>query len=30
MRKFFKELYEAWAEARMATIKARIKSGYWY
>lgn len=30
MRRFLKELYEAWAEARMAAVKARIESGYWY
>jgi hypothetical protein len=30
MRKFLKDLYEAWAEARMAVIKARMASGQWY
>jgi hypothetical protein len=30
MRKFFKEIYEAWVEARMRTVKARMRGGYWY
>jgi hypothetical protein len=30
MYKFFKKCYEVWAEARMATIKSRMKQGYWY
>jgi len=29
MKKFFKDWYDAWCEARMATIKERLKTGHW-
>ena len=30
MRKFLKELYEAWVEARTRAVKARNVDGHWY
>jgi hypothetical protein len=30
MRKFLKNLYAAWAEARMISVRARMRGGYWY
>jgi flagellin-specific chaperone FliS len=30
MRKLLKELYDAWIEARQATVKARMVDGHWY
>jgi hypothetical protein len=29
MRKFIKELYEAWVAARQAIINERLKTGHW-
>lgn len=29
MKKFFKEWYDTWVEARAAAVKERLKSGHW-
>ena len=30
MRKFLKDLCEAWVESRKAYVKARMVDGHWY